>query len=227
MNPLEILQKHFCAPDFEIRDYLKAPLGVHGHVVASDNRWMGVLNHGHLAGQVAEVPYPETRKNFMSLIKTAAQALETSDWIRADEVAIDYISCTVCGGTGKCGHIECSDCDGSGECPACGSCGRCERCDGEGVIPTRGQGVACVECGGTGTQVDQAVTCLGGTTGDNTLPSYSANGKYIERLRAIGGEITTSTVQDERVGAVFVIRWPTGYGVLMPMKTHIKQEAAA
>ena len=209
MNALDILQTHFASDPTDTRDYLRSITTWNGRILATNGHWIGVLDAGTEIPAGIEPASVIDPSDFIALIDQIAPT--TTTWLPATAVGIRMIPCRTCAATGRCSQQRCEVCAGDCEFLRGTHYYDCQECRGTGKITEIGQGDACTACFGTARKVEPLSLS---TIGDqNAVPS----GHYIARLRIIGGEIDPRLHRTAKGLPVFLVRFPGGHGLLMPM----------
>lgn len=190
----------YCAPESELRDYLKKPFECDGYFCASDGAIIIMTKDWN--GDLGICPDYDKIHKIVDVINATYKGYTTLDDVEEPEK--EY--CKECGGSGRMGR--CPDCEGAGEVECdLGHLHDCNNCRGDGVVKG-GDDVDCLDCQGNGWEYVNygIVPVLGGYM----------NYKYVAILNDLGAKIVQSDKNDPR--SLYVFRFQGGRGGVMPMR---------
>jgi hypothetical protein len=211
LTPLEILHQHFCCDsNREPRSYMHTPHIVCGRICATNGHWIGALDQ--LPAADHGLPLLDVQRGYDPSNILQAVYAYTGDFVPATTIGIRTEKCTRCRGTGRAIYVGCFECDGNGYFVHGSHDYKCKECHAEGEIVQAGTGPTCRLCHGVG----RAPVRIKSSTHGDPSTERSASSIYVAALRAIGGEISVTTVRSP-ASEFYVLRFPGGHGALMPM----------
>ena len=193
--------QHFVAASTDPRTYLRVPHSVDGRACATNGHWFAVLDN---ALDIPELECEKHKSRLQVLIGIAD--LFDGKFTPAREIGIKPAGFKTSVPTER------------------ATPRRCEECDGEGEFLNGSHWYDCAECAGSGERLPPRDHALDdpvefpSTLGQREHPMFTASSKHIAVLRKINGEISSRLRLTETHGAVWVIRFPGGRGILMPLR---------
>lgn len=144
----------FCSTGRDPRDYLRTPIRLDSHIVASNGHVLIAVPDDGRELPANASSYPQRLIDVVARMLGLAPGAVT---FRAADVALpEGKDCKPCNGTGKAKSVRCPECD-DGEFEHGTHTYECKDCDGNGDTLIPDEGSDCDKCRGSGRDLSKAV----------------------------------------------------------------------